>query len=250
MNHNISLSYGKDVAMQVQRCCKLSSYSYRARQSPQFKVLDGLQNKHKCHDAQVLMTHKDNSMYLAFRGSSSAADFKDVLNVKPLQTEYGIVHSGFFDQYLSLQKELTNNIQEQIENKTISTIYFTGHSLGGSVALISAVFLKQMLPPPVKVHCYAYGSPTTADKTFLNTAYDMCTSMYMFNMQNDIIPKIILHPTLHIASHEPYTLTLKAHQSTPVWDLWKNHSCVTYMKALRNQHLICTNASLDFGDVI
>jgi len=245
----MKLSFTEDVAMQVQRCCKLSSYSYRARQSPQFKLIDGLQNKHKCHDAQVLMTHKDDTVYFAFRGSSSAADFKDVLNVKPLKTEHGVVHSGFYDQFLSLKDDILENIQEKIEMKTVSKVYLTGHSLGGSVALISAVFLKHMLPHPFKLHCYSYGSPTTADKTFLTTAYDTCTTMYMFNMQNDIVPKIVLHPMLYVASQEPYTLTLKAHDATPAWDIWKNHSCLTYMKALRNQSLMCTNMPLDFGDI-
>lgn len=213
---------------ELKRCCTLSVYTYRAKpiQNTRMIHLDGLQNMHKRHDAQAILSKTNDATYVAFRGSSSAADFKDVFNVKPCKTDYGIVHSGFLDQY----KSLMDMLHQHLLAERPSRIYFTGHSLGGSVAMISALMMHNELN--AQTHCITYGAPTTADEEFLENVGRVCTSFTCVETKNDVVPHIVLHPSLKKNSETPFVRVLSPVDDIPVWDIWNNHSCMTYQRSL------------------
>ena len=218
----------------LKRCCTLSIYTYRAKPITNGRIihLDGLQNKCKRHDAQAIVSKTQDATYVAFRGSSSAADFKDVFNVKPYKTQYGYVHSGFLDQYISLMDMLHEHL---ITDDIPQRIYFTGHSLGGSVAMIAALMMHNVLS--ADTHCITYGAPTTADGEFLENIGRVCRSFTCIETKNDIIPHIVLHPSLIKNSDTPFAKVVSPTDDIPVWDLWNNHSCITYQRALVSSDL-------------
>lgn len=217
----------------IKRCCSLSIYTYkaRARCNKRYVLLDGLKNVNKCHDAQAIVIKNNAKMYVAFRGSETVADFKDALNVKPVETPIGFVHTGFYDQFLSLQDDI---MQEIYSSSSVRDIYFTGHSLGGAVALISGAMLSSQVPCDVRTHCYTYGAPVMGDEQFLESAVNSCDSLRCLELKNDIIPQIQLHPTLQRVTKKDFTIVLDTPLSTSPWDVWGNHSCISYLIAIDN----------------
>ena len=228
----------------LKRCCKLSIYTYKApsKRTQSMHFVDGLKNKQKCHDAQALITRKNTSMYIAFRGSMNIADFRDALNVKPVDTPMGIIHSGFLDQYLSLEKDLQSHIISQNANDPqslpIKDIYMTGHSLGGAVALISSVMLFQYLHSMVEtpnIHCYTYGRPVVGNAEFFDSVIRSCFQVKCVELTTDIIPQIPLHPLLQRVTTKPFSMVIDPPPGKAPWDIWGNHSCLTYLSALNRQ---------------
>lgn len=217
----------------IKKCCSLSIYTYssKVKSNRGYVLLDGLRNKKKCHDAQAIVVRNSDKVYVAFRGSETIADFKDALNVKPIETNVGTVHTGFYDQYLSLQ----DDIMQYVSSPDIRNVYFTGHSLGGAVAMISSTMLSSHLRSlDVNLHCYTYGAPVLGDDVFLESAMNACNSLVCLELKNDIIPQIPLHPSLKRLTNKDFTIVLDTPMSTAPWDVWGNHSCISYLIAIDN----------------
>jgi predicted lipase len=213
---------------QLARCCRLSIYTYKNRQYKNIVTLDGLSNKKHKHDAQAMIIPHKEALYVAFRGSSTINDFKDVVNVVPKKTQYGLVHSGFHNQFISLQDML----EQHIINHNKKDVYFFGHSMGGSVALISSVFFKEKYPS-MDVRCFTYGSPPTACANFLGHAEKTLNDFVSIEISHDIVPWIPLGP--FYVKNKQHILLSRDMDLHPL-DVYANHSCVTYYKMLKQQY--------------
>jgi predicted lipase len=200
--------------------------------------IDGLKNKKKCHDAQAIITQQDTNMYIAFRGSMNISDFKDALNVKPIETSSGIIHAGFMDQFKSLEHDIQSHILlRQLSDIPIHNIYLTGHSLGGAVALISSVMLSTFLQTKIgapNIHCYTFGTPVMGDDTFFTSLVQSCLHLKCVELTTDIIPQIPLHPQLQRVTSKPFSMVIDPPPGKAPWDIWGNHSCLTYLYALNH----------------
>lgn len=214
--------------MHVAKNCKLSLniYNRNAKHYQGTKYLDGLANTQKKHDAQALLLKDDtnNTLYVSFRGSSNILDFRDVLNIGAKRTKYGLVHSGFFDQYESLRDMLLPHVQDP----NIHHIFCSGHSMGGAVALIASVHIKDAYPQK-NVNCYSYGSPVAACRLFFKHAEELLDELISVEHENDIIPWIPLNPMLTTYRNK---IVLKKDGDIHPFDIYGNHSCVTYYRLL------------------
>ena len=102
------------------------------------------------------------------------------IDVRPQKIEWGSVHTGFNQTVDSIWTDLENMIEEtHIENPTI---WLTGHSLGGAMALITAVKLtisKIGIPAGI----ITFGQPAVGDPIFC-VAFEQNLGSRMFRVVN------------------------------------------------------------------
>jgi predicted lipase len=136
-------------------CCEMA-YKDNVKK---FKDYDCIFLDCPSHDAQGYMFHTADTTVIAFRGTSS---FKDAItdfnafSVPWLQSEKARLHKGFFEQYMSLRKQI-------IENLKHNKICLTGHSLGGALSQIAALDLSLL---NYNVSCIHFGSPRVGNLSF------------------------------------------------------------------------------------
>ncbi len=119
-------------------------------------------------DTQVLVCDLGDCVVVAFRGTSSIRDFITDAKAWRTFTLMGEVHHGFWDAWRAIAKQLWQNLMMF----GFKPVIMTGHSLGGSLAMIAARALRNNM---VKVHSvYTFGAPRVGDKEF-QTGYNTQT---------------------------------------------------------------------------
>lgn len=186
--------------------------------------MDGMSNPTHRYDAQALFVEEPDEVHIAFRGSNNINDFKDVFTVIPRRETRGNIHSGYFNQYMSVRDEI-NALLDTCNGKQI---YFSGHSLGGSAALAAATKTKEERPH-LSVHCYTFGSLSTGDKEYMEHVASLLDSATSVELTTDIVPNIPLNPMFRKV---PNVVRLDAVDLKNPFDVLKNHSCLSYYRVL------------------
>ena len=91
-------------------------------------------------DSQGLILEDGRVLVVAFRGTDSTADWLGNLQITPRKVpEFnGSVHNGFLDAYERVAP-IVENAVARLNNRSL---WFTGHSLGGALALVAALTHK------------------------------------------------------------------------------------------------------------
>lgn len=96
---------------------------------------------------------EEGTVYLAFRGTYSKDDAwidGDFSKSECSFLNNELVHRGFLNRYLALQRDMKNLLNEKINiykrktGKDIKKIVVTGHSLGGALSTLAALDLQQI----------------------------------------------------------------------------------------------------------
>ncbi|KAF4612786.1 hypothetical protein D9613_011765 [Agrocybe pediades] len=126
-------------------------------------------------DVQGFIARDDHrrEIVVSLRGSASIVDA--LLDAQVVQVPFvspgvrlpgGVrVHSGFLIAWDSLAVQVIKLVGWQLERHEGYTIVTTGHSLGGSIALLCAVTLQQNYKDS-PIRTYSYGAPRTGNKIF------------------------------------------------------------------------------------
>lgn len=129
-------------------------------------------------DAQALVTMTHDGVVVAFRGSSSPADFMQdgKFEMAPLmylrhdsaQPCSARIHQGFAEDWSALELAVVSQVKTQLAALRRVTanpkIYITGHSLGGALAILCAWALNRQHLPVRAV--YTFGQPRVGNKAF------------------------------------------------------------------------------------
>ena len=220
------------------KCCKYSWMSYF---NPSIKKYDFVSSKRSISflkgdtvSSQAIYIKENNVSYFAFRGSSDLMNMKDALTIIPTKTDIGYIHSGFYNQYLSLKDQ----VHEILKTDDSHEIYFVGHSMGGCVALITATFMKEAVHDK-KVNCYTYGSPCTGDKVFIDKANSSIDDLLSIELKTDIVPYLPLIPFFKKPDN---TLILNKDMSLSTVNILGEHSCREYYekisKAIKKMNIL------------
>ena len=137
------------------------------------------------HDQVIQISHNPQlkSIYIGFRGSETGTNLQTDLHMKLSNLDWNNdevalrpkniptaakIHAGFEivyrDQRLIIMSELHKISLEYPDYP----IYFTGHSLGGALAIIAAVDFFDTYGMQDRINVITYGQPKTGDKTWCN----------------------------------------------------------------------------------
>ena len=168
--------------------------------------------------AQAILLADAEKVIVAFRGSEELSDWEinfNRLKNKDFSDNYHIcLHTGFC-RYLNDIWQPYNDPQGRIEAKGIKAIieeemknspkslWFTGHSLGGAVAVLAAascIFLDKL---PFEVSgVYTYGQPRVGDLRFAKLYNSVLKSKtFRFVNNNDVVTKIPTWAPLFLFYH-------------------------------------------------
>ncbi|MEA9975703.1 MULTISPECIES: lipase family protein [unclassified Pseudomonas] len=147
-------------------------------------------------DTQAYITHHDEIIVIAVRGTQEAADMfrdADALQV-PFEGGDERVHRGFYGAYLALRNFV---------NRYLSRFHFgqkviiCGHSLGGAIATLLAEALRRSKKYDVLL--YTYGAPRVGDTAFVDSASELVHHRIVNH--NDPVPSVPL-PWMNVRREE------------------------------------------------
>ncbi len=144
-------------------------------------------------DAQAFICRNTAEKFavLAFRGTEpNLKDIKADIKANLVETQVGTkkfeMHSGYLNQFESIQDEIEKTLKDtKLKNYQL---FITGHSLGGALAITATRFLAS----DTTGACYTFGSPPVGTADF---DIDITTPIYRIINHVDIVPRLP-NPTL------------------------------------------------------
>ncbi|MGX1852437.1 lipase family protein [Streptomyces sp. NPDC055299] len=154
-------------------------------------------------DTQAYTLGGHSMIITSFRGTEPA-ELRDWLSDAttppwPGPGGKGYVHHGFAEALQAVWPQVRATIDEFRDNG--QTVWFTGHSLGGALAMLAGARLHFEEPYVTANGVYTFGQPRTCDRQLskeFNTAFS--DRMYRFVNNNDIVPQLPPEPTFHHVS--------------------------------------------------
>jgi hypothetical protein len=131
------------------------------------------------------------NMHITFRGTNTMQDIISDLNVRLVylsdNKEKIQIHKGFYDQFVSIEPQITR----LIENQDTQNLYISGHSLGAGIAQIAAAFYGEKNK---EVSLCTIGCPRTGNDAFVKWLTQNIKNNIRIVNQEDIIPTIPIRP--------------------------------------------------------
>lgn len=128
----------------------------------------------ECTQAFAYLEEGSSDMFLFFRGTESRRDALTNLDVRrrTVGGECGaLVHRGFLRQFQAIEEKLTEFLDRH--QCRYSTLTCCGHSLGGALATIAAVYYstrsreeESMAAKNVEYRCHTFGCPRLGNRQF------------------------------------------------------------------------------------
>jgi predicted lipase len=134
-------------------------------------------------NSECLITYNNDTIIVAFTGTE-VHEWQDILTDIQFwhsKAEVGKVHTGFYKAYHKLKFPVYRAILE-LNKEKLRKIYWTGHSLGGALAVIFASYYKSGV-------VYTYGQPKVGDWEFSHHA-DKVLDLYRIVNDIDMIPPL------------------------------------------------------------
>ncbi|WP_308312599.1 lipase family protein [Streptomyces sp. ISL-11] len=151
-------------------------------------------------DTQAYTMAGDHMIITAFRGTEPA-QIRDWLSDAttppwPGPANKGFVHYGFGEALESVFPEVKKTLAEFRDNG--QTVWFTGHSLGGALAMLAGARLYFEDPNLLADGVYTFGQPRTCDLTLAGACDKAFTRRtYRFVNNNDIVAQLPPEPVYH-----------------------------------------------------
>jgi len=109
-------------------------------------------------------------------------------------------HKGFSEQHATASTQIFAEVKRLIAQKGAKQVITVGHSLGGALAILSALSIRLQLPANIAVTSTTFGAPRVGNKEFANFFDSKISSLSRVNNKNDIVPII---PGRHLGFVHP-----------------------------------------------
>jgi predicted lipase len=76
------------------------------------------------------------------------------------------LHDGYQAAWNATAADILNAVQKGIETYGARKVLVTGHSIGGTIALLDGLFLTHKLPPSIAVETVTFGQPRVGNSDF------------------------------------------------------------------------------------
>ncbi|WP_455827142.1 lipase family protein [Pseudomonas graminis] len=138
-------------------------------------------------DTQAFITHHDEIILIAVRGTASAADGLRDANAHQVAFVDGVgkAHEGFYEAYRAMRDFVLRYLDQFHYGQRV---VICGHSLGGAIALLLAEGLRRAPDLNYNVLLYTYGAPRAADAEF--TAGASALVHHRIVNHNDPVPSV------------------------------------------------------------
>lgn len=138
-------------------------------------------------DTQAFITHHDEVILIAVRGTASPSDGLRDANAHqvPFIDGVGKAHEGFYQAYRAVRNFVLRYLDQFHVGQRI---VICGHSLGGAIALLLAEGLRRISDAHYNILLYTYGAPRAADSEF-NTGASTLVHHRIVN-HNDPVPSV------------------------------------------------------------
>ena len=132
---------------------------------------------------------------ISFRGTEKKiSDWLTDLKAIPTVFGKGKVHTGFYEAFTQVKDKDGKTSRDRIvdimkspevrdDNGDPLPLFFTGHSLGGALALLAT----KILASDIKGACYTFGGPRIANYEYFNK---LKTPVYRVVNSSDIVPRV------------------------------------------------------------
>ncbi|MET1415916.1 lipase family protein [Roseibium sp. HPY-6] len=137
-------------------------------------------------DTQAYLVESDDAAVLVYRGTKGIADWLVNIQVFDLEGAFGDVHGGFLEAYRAAQGILLPPLRAA--SSAGKTLWLTGHSLGGAVAVNTAIETHGS----VNVAGVAtFGQPRLARRGTARKIMDVFGNRYYrFVNDDDVVPRV------------------------------------------------------------
>jgi hypothetical protein len=145
--------------------------------------------------AFVAFSQPENAVVVSFRGSiqdiQNWATNLDYFKTNPFQAypDAG-VHEGFYNAWLALRDPVLSAVTSLSSTHGTKTLYATGHSLGGALAVHAAFDLATN--SGFDATLFSYGQPRTGDYKFAQAVLERVTAVYRVTHRQDLVPHVPL----------------------------------------------------------
>jgi hypothetical protein len=142
------------------------------------------------------------NIYLTFRGTANISDaLDDILDTEQvpytLVPSGGNVSEGFLNKYMGsdtnpIRHNIFGKLDELVMTGNYDSLYVTGHSMGGALAVIAFPDLSQNLSIG-SLFMYNFAEPAVGDSEFASTyegEYGANRVSWRINNTNDLVPKL------------------------------------------------------------
>jgi hypothetical protein len=163
---------------------------------------NGPQIRKNRDDVQGYMLLFDNTLYITFRGSNDIQDIMFCTDIRRKHLGNNIyIHKGYYDQFKAIEADITSDILKISNSYHIDKIVFSGHSLGGSLAMIAAPYYSTLFRGNKDIACHTFGSTVVGNSQFIDWFNANVQEHYRVNADKDIVPLIPIHETYIHSSH-------------------------------------------------
>lgn len=161
-------------------------------------ILSACALSRKCYDfptARFLLESSDNNLLIGFKGTTTEDEWVSNLDFKLISMgNLGKVHRGFYTRFEQLKDSLKDSLLAKVND--CMGLIFVGHSLGGALATIAALYFSTLFPSK-KITCITFGSPKVGNARFKSFFKSRVISIRMIS-DKDLIPKISLPSYKHV----------------------------------------------------
>jgi|TARA_B110000093_G_C12972399_1_gene413582 triacylglycerol lipase len=174
-----------------------------ANNVPSAKLVKYFNNKETDLQCGVSISEEKKRICIIFRGSESITDWKHDLQITKhlLNEDTNIkVHSGFYNQLMSVYEELLDCVIEHIKKHKDYDIYVSGHSLGGALCTLFGYMLSENTENMVNVVSFA--SPRVGNYNWKNDFNNKKNLLhYRVTNKRDIVTAFPLYRYYHVGQH-------------------------------------------------
>jgi predicted lipase len=170
-------------------------------------------------DTQAYTMASDRMIVTAFRGTEPDR-IKDWLSdtttpPRPGPGGNGYVHHGFAQALDSIHPAVHDALTELRTDGR--AVYFTGHSLGGALAMLAGARLYLEEPHLAADGVYTFGQPRTCDRLLAEAFHQgFGGRMYRFVNNNDVVPQLPPEPAFtHVRALRYVDSRGRLHESMP-----------------------------------
>lgn len=142
-------------------------------------------------DTEGYVAANEQIIVVAFRGTEPT-HLRDVLadaQFHKVQGPLGQVHRGFLHAFELIKDDMLNTIQKFRDKNSPQSLWCTGHSLGGALAVVASA---RLLVDGHKVNgLYTFGQPRVGDDTFATECTRRLAGQYFrFVNNNDTVTRV------------------------------------------------------------